>query len=780
MKKILLFLIMLFGANIVLAQQTYYWTGNTATATLTDAGWTRGSDGSGASRSGNANNGDILIVQNKIVDIQITTNISLKQLQITGGAVVGLINTGITAPSLTLQGDVTTKSLLVNGASTLKIDCNHADGGGTLNVRLGHGGEIEDNSNIYLSDATAPRSVRLGSFRKQYPLTFNTGTSCYVASGAGAFGQNGTIADTPDQTAATSGNSSHTESIVFKSNANLYYKSGGTSPFGNVADGYSILKFEDGSNFYYQFTHNSGFNLLKNRVFGNLIFDTGSSYTASSNGDVFAKASSLTIKQNARLLFSVTNTTPVNSVVEGNVVLEENATLNLNVHTLDLGSNSFTSNSGVTITINNTGGIDGAIQTTVPKTFHENTIYGVLGNTVPTAVLSTSTPTENGAFQIGGIMLGNFRWTLDKNVNILAGGKLYINGGNNSAIELGPHSLTLQLGVEIQRTEHNNSRIWAHQDGTLSVLGINGTKLIPIGTNGVYTPISITTASASDFIVKVASTSIDGSGRPANYVTGTNTITRTNGTGNFTTTLSWPGNWENGDFGTLANNNISLYAYNGSNYAIVPTESADNTANTVTATLSSDGGIFIIGEGLNTLPVTLSSFTAQKQGNSAVIKWATSSEQNNAYFEVQRSVDGQEFTTIGTRKGAGTTSVAQKYSYTDFSPINGANYYRLVQYDNDGKATTYHPEVLNFGFSSGFTVLTTTNSQEVKFKVEAKESGIAKLTLYAVDGRVVSAQNITVNKNNNTYSINIPQLGTGVYVLKYQMDGNVYSAKILR
>ncbi len=60
---------------------------------------------------------------------------------------------------------------------------------------------------------------------------------------------------------------------------------------------------------------------------------------------------------------------------------------------------------------------------------------------------------------------------------------------------------------------------------------------------------------------------------------------------------------------------------------------------------------------------------------------------NNKYFEIERSVDGFTFTTIGTVEGAGTTSHISSYNYKDFESKALQCYYRLKQVDFDNNFT---------------------------------------------------------------------------------------------
>lgn len=51
--------------------------------------------------------------------------------------------------------------------------------------------------------------------------------------------------------------------------------------------------------------------------------------------------------------------------------------------------------------------------------------------------------------------------------------------------------------------------------------------------------------------------------------------------------------------------------------------------------------------GTQTLPVNLLSLTAKEANNSIQVNWVTTSELNNASFDIERSTDGINFATIG-------------------------------------------------------------------------------------------------------------------------------------
>lgn len=109
-----------------------------------------------------------------------------------------------------------------------------------------------------------------------------------------------------------------------------------------------------------------------------------------------------------------------------------------------------------------------------------------------------------------------------------------------------------------------------------------------------------------------------------------------------------------------------------------------------TASLTLTNGTNTSGGGLITcgsmFPVEWLSFEAAKDKQNATLEWATASEENNAHFEIERSVDGKSFVSVGEVAGAGTSSSPSFYTFTDQNVAHlGTVWYRLRQVDIDGQ-----------------------------------------------------------------------------------------------
>ena len=100
------------------------------------------------------------------------------------------------------------------------------------------------------------------------------------------------------------------------------------------------------------------------------------------------------------------------------------------------------------------------------------------------------------------------------------------------------------------------------------------------------------------------------------------------------------------------------------------------------------------------LPVQWADFVAVAEGSRVLMNWVTASEKDNALFQVERSANAATWETIGRVNGKGTTSVRQQYSFTDISPRQGVNYYRLRQVDVSGKSSLSRVRSVTVGSST--------------------------------------------------------------------------------
>ncbi len=177
----------------------------------------------------------------------------------------------------------------------------------------------------------------------------------------------------------------------------------------------------------------------------------------------------------------------------------------------------------------------------------------------------------------------------------------------------------------------------------------------------------------------------------------------------------------------------------------------------------------------NAFPVELTTFTSEVSGNNVVLDWNTATEQNTAYFEVQRSSAVSPWHAIGVVHANGYSNSPKNYSYVDKNLSAGGYKYRLRIVDNDG-FVEFSPEtesrimpaanyMLMQNYPNPFNPSTV-----IGFSLPA--SSHVKLELYTTVGeKVADLLSRTVEAGYYSYQLNMNTFGltTGTYF--YQLTG---------
>lgn len=168
----------------------------------------------------------------------------------------------------------------------------------------------------------------------------------------------------------------------------------------------------------------------------------------------------------------------------------------------------------------------------------------------------------------------------------------------------------------------------------------------------------------------------------------------------------------------------------------------------------------ICNANLVVLPISLKSFTAVKVDKEVQLTWVTASEENNLGFEVQRSKDGINYTTIGFVKGSGTSTQEVTYQFTDPSPLAGNNYYRLKQIDITNLAT----------FSSIRRINMDKTRQDIHLFPNPARGTITitnikagdQLSIFNIQGNLVTRKTASSGQE----SVSVEKFASGVYMLQ--------------
>ncbi|MEM6769829.1 MAG: T9SS type A sorting domain-containing protein, partial [Bacteroidota bacterium] len=175
------------------------------------------------------------------------------------------------------------------------------------------------------------------------------------------------------------------------------------------------------------------------------------------------------------------------------------------------------------------------------------------------------------------------------------------------------------------------------------------------------------------------------------------------------------------------------------------------------------------------LPAALTTFSGIAAGPKHVqLDWTVAQEENVAYYEVQRSRNGQDWSAIGSVVAMGDSETSLNYSYDDFTPEQSRQFYRLLMVDNDG-AEEYSGIVIVELEASGLPTLQTfpnpaTEASRLSIQLGGEWNEFAPVSaeLFDVNGRVVAQY---AGLGQGTSSVNLPAgISGGLYLLRVQQQ----------
>jgi hypothetical protein len=173
-----------------------------------------------------------------------------------------------------------------------------------------------------------------------------------------------------------------------------------------------------------------------------------------------------------------------------------------------------------------------------------------------------------------------------------------------------------------------------------------------------------------------------------------------------------------------------------------------------------------------TLPITLLNLSASPNGRKVTLRWATSSEANNRGFDVQRSTDGVNWTTIGFVAGAGNSYATKNYTYLDDNLETRKYYYRLNQLDFDGRSKYSVIVSAVIGGKGEYALgqnYPNPFRNETTIQYTIPQSVPVNISLFDISGRTVRVLvNASKEAGTHAVSFNTGVLTRGVYYYKIQ------------
>ena len=186
------------------------------------------------------------------------------------------------------------------------------------------------------------------------------------------------------------------------------------------------------------------------------------------------------------------------------------------------------------------------------------------------------------------------------------------------------------------------------------------------------------------------------------------------------------------------------------------------------------------------LPVTLTGFTAVRNGSAAVLTWRTASETNNAGFRVQyeRAAGWEALGFVPSTVDDGTTGEAQSYRFVVDRRLGpGTHRFRLEQVDLDRSTTLSDTVQVEIGMEGALHLSAPAPNpaaERATLSFAVQEGTKAEVTMYDVLGQRVRTlyEGRPPGEEGRRLTVETRDLPSGVYVVRLRAGGRTQTRRL--
>ena len=785
MKKCYTLILLCLPSLLAFSQTARYWVGPSSGAGglwSASANWSATSGGAGGATVPNGNTFDVIFDQNALVNVDLGT-FALNSIRVTNSRTATLFTTSNTT--------ITVNSSTV-GAEGLKIDA-----GSVLRD------SVDANVSFMVQTAAAARIMVDGDWHLGgNPALAATPGSTFSTNGVGRMDVNGRVFLRYKSTNA--GGSAGT--LFWNAGSYLYVeKDGGAIPSSTWAATATARITGNTANA-------TTFNGTP-QVLGNVEYDCPGATAAilglSLNNNANIQGS-LRIQNtnNRRLLLAFAPVATVNITVQGNLEVSGANTYaviadGFNTYNLQVNGNFV--QSGGTFSLQDNNSPTGVTRLLLRGNFNQT------GGTFTTNSTLTSTTTNSFIVEMNGSSAQTVTASSGTIDNPQAQVAFRINNASgvslNSPLSVGRMDF---ISGRVTTTSANLLTIDNTDNGAFVIQGASNSSFVsgpvkrktalaalytfPVGKGSTYRPTDIlpATAAASEYTGEYFNSAF-GDLTVLTPLTGVSNVEywsaeRVSGAG-AQVRLSLDGT--NQVPGTVAADAVVVGRYNGADWVsekgvngtkIVPGNSTSGV--TLSQTLGAFNNFFTLAFGpSSSLPIKLTSFSAEKGQGYNVIHWTADCLSTQAIFEIERSYDGKTFTKIETIV-ADQVRCQMPFDIQDRTSGQSTVYYRLKVIDVDGAA--YYSRIAALIYKNkGFDIVgiypTVVSSGQLKVNVTAASNTKVEFFISNSLGQVMKKMQVNVGAGDNVVELRVNQLNTGVYQLTgYNSEGEAKTFRFVK
>ena len=189
----------------------------------------------------------------------------------------------------------------------------------------------------------------------------------------------------------------------------------------------------------------------------------------------------------------------------------------------------------------------------------------------------------------------------------------------------------------------------------------------------------------------------------------------------------------------------------------------------------------VFNSSCNVLNTQLLAFSGNILNEKAILKWSLETDEIFKEYEIEKSLDGVNFSGLGVNSFNKTVS---GFSYLFYDPEFNSNlsYYRLRLISAANRANVYS-KIIALGTKSSFIKISAENPFKniLKIDITVPEDGKISMNLYDIYGRIVVNKNMQLTKGNTKVDLkNMDNLSSGIYILYTSFNNISVKNKLIK
>jgi hypothetical protein len=179
------------------------------------------------------------------------------------------------------------------------------------------------------------------------------------------------------------------------------------------------------------------------------------------------------------------------------------------------------------------------------------------------------------------------------------------------------------------------------------------------------------------------------------------------------------------------------------------------------------------------LPVTWKNFSAKQLNNDVRLDWKVENNANASHYEIEHSSDGTTFERIGTVSNI-TNDVT--YEFLHRGVLSGVHFYRIRQFDFDGKNT--YSKIVSVAIKTPDFITYILNNPVMNSSadvvIKAAKPGMALVELWSANGAKLSTKQQTITAGSTVVPVDMRSVQPGNYLIRLTVGDIVQTVQFVK